>query len=164
MGTRRYTLPVVAPTGDTTARQPVRDFMFDQIEATNNWSSVYMVLNYRGIDTSERRVRLSPAGEHYLLHVGAALSAIATATDDLRQGIRNSGGDGPPQGLLLVAEPLLEQIGVSASFGVAQWHRGQPLCLPGRLADAAGAHHRSRPVRRAWRGHVPVRAHPEIPG
>ncbi|MBX3357231.1 MAG: flagellar type III secretion system pore protein FliP [Phycisphaeraceae bacterium] len=35
------------------AKQPVRDFMFDQIEASGNWSSVYMVLNYRGIDTSE---------------------------------------------------------------------------------------------------------------
>ncbi len=34
------------------ARQPIRDFMFDQIEATGNWSSVYMVLNYRGVDTS----------------------------------------------------------------------------------------------------------------
>jgi len=35
------------------ARQPVRDFMFDQIEATGNWNSLYMVLEYRGIDTSE---------------------------------------------------------------------------------------------------------------
>ncbi len=35
------------------SKQPLRDFMFDQIEATGNWSSVYMVLNYRGIDTSE---------------------------------------------------------------------------------------------------------------
>lgn len=34
------------------ARQPVRDFMFDQIERTGNWSSVYMMLNYRGVDTS----------------------------------------------------------------------------------------------------------------
>lgn len=33
-------------------KQPMRDFMFDQIAATDNWSSVYMVLNYRGIDTS----------------------------------------------------------------------------------------------------------------
>lgn len=33
------------------AKQPLRDFMFDQIEATGNWSSLYMVLNYRGIDT-----------------------------------------------------------------------------------------------------------------
>ncbi|MEK6701347.1 MAG: flagellar type III secretion system pore protein FliP [Planctomycetota bacterium] len=34
------------------AKQPVRDFMFAQIDATGNWSSVYMVLNQRGIDTS----------------------------------------------------------------------------------------------------------------
>lgn len=34
-------------------KQPIRDFMFDQIDATGNWSSVYMVLNYRGIDTSD---------------------------------------------------------------------------------------------------------------
>lgn len=34
------------------AKQPVRDFMFDQIEATGNWSGVFMMLNYRGIDTS----------------------------------------------------------------------------------------------------------------
>jgi len=35
------------------AKQPVRDFMFDQIEATGNWSSVYMMLNYQGVDTSD---------------------------------------------------------------------------------------------------------------
>ena len=34
------------------AKQPVRDFMFAQIETTGNWSSLYMVLDYRGIDTS----------------------------------------------------------------------------------------------------------------
>ncbi len=34
------------------AKQPVRDFMFAQIDATGNWSSVYMVLNQRGVDTS----------------------------------------------------------------------------------------------------------------
>ncbi len=34
------------------AKQPVRDFMFAQIEATGNWSSLYMVLNHRGVDTS----------------------------------------------------------------------------------------------------------------
>ncbi|MFN0010171.1 MAG: flagellar type III secretion system pore protein FliP [Phycisphaerales bacterium] len=33
-------------------KQPLRDFMFDQIEATGNYSSLYMVLNQRGIDTS----------------------------------------------------------------------------------------------------------------
>lgn len=33
--------------------EPIRDFMFDQIEATGNWTSLYMILNYQGIDTSE---------------------------------------------------------------------------------------------------------------
>lgn len=34
------------------AKQPLRDFMFDQIEAAGNMSSVFMMLNYRGVDTS----------------------------------------------------------------------------------------------------------------
>lgn len=34
------------------AKQPVRDFMFEQIEATGNWSGVYALLNYQGVDTS----------------------------------------------------------------------------------------------------------------
>jgi len=34
-------------------KQPLRDFMFEQIEATDNWSAVYMMLNYRGVDTSD---------------------------------------------------------------------------------------------------------------
>jgi flagellar biosynthetic protein FliP len=34
-------------------KQPLRDFMFSQIEATGNWSGVYMMMNYRGIDTSD---------------------------------------------------------------------------------------------------------------
>ena len=34
-------------------RQPLRDFMFEQIDASGNWSSVYMILNYRGVDTSD---------------------------------------------------------------------------------------------------------------
>jgi flagellar biosynthetic protein FliP len=34
-------------------KQPLRDFMFAQIEATDNWSGVYMMLNYRGVDTSD---------------------------------------------------------------------------------------------------------------
>lgn len=37
----------------TRASSPMRDFMFDQIEATDNWSSLYMILNYQGVDTSE---------------------------------------------------------------------------------------------------------------
>ncbi len=35
------------------ARQPLRDFMFSQIEATNNWSAVYMLLEYRGVQTDD---------------------------------------------------------------------------------------------------------------
>lgn len=35
------------------AKQPLRDFMFDQIEYAGNWGDVYMILNYRGIDTSD---------------------------------------------------------------------------------------------------------------
>jgi flagellar biosynthetic protein FliP len=35
------------------SRQPLRDFMFGQIEATGNWSGLYMVLRYRGVDVSE---------------------------------------------------------------------------------------------------------------
>jgi len=34
-------------------KQPLRDFMFEQIDASGNWSSVYMILNYRGVDTSD---------------------------------------------------------------------------------------------------------------
>lgn len=47
-------------------------------------------LDIRLFERSAHGVRLSPAGEHYLMHVGAALNAIAMATDDLRHGIRNS--------------------------------------------------------------------------
>jgi flagellar biosynthetic protein FliP len=35
------------------AKQPLRDFMFSQIEATGNYSSLYMLLDYRGVDTSD---------------------------------------------------------------------------------------------------------------
>ncbi len=35
------------------AKQPIRDFMFTQIDSSNNWSSVYMILSRRGVDISE---------------------------------------------------------------------------------------------------------------
>lgn len=35
------------------AKQPIRDYMFAQIEATGDWSSLYMVLEQQGVDTSE---------------------------------------------------------------------------------------------------------------
>src|SRR4030095_16358441 len=41
-------------------------------------------------ERSAHGVRLSPAGEHYLSRVAGALSAIAAASDDLRQGVSNS--------------------------------------------------------------------------
>ncbi len=43
------------------ARQPLRDFMFDQIDAAGNHTSLLMILNYRGVDTSrpERLTRES---------------------------------------------------------------------------------------------------------
>ena len=34
------------------ARDPLRGFMFDQIDRNDNWGDVYAVLNYRGVDTS----------------------------------------------------------------------------------------------------------------
>ncbi|MEM1110061.1 MAG: flagellar type III secretion system pore protein FliP [Planctomycetota bacterium] len=33
-------------------KQPLRDFMFDQIDYANNWDGVYMIMEYRGQDTS----------------------------------------------------------------------------------------------------------------
>lgn len=47
-------------------------------------------LGVKLFERSSRGVKLSPAGEAYLLRVGGALGAIGTATDDIRQGVRNS--------------------------------------------------------------------------
>ena len=41
-------------------------------------------------ERSAHGVRLSPAGEQYLARVAGALAAIAAASEDLRQGVRNS--------------------------------------------------------------------------
>lgn len=47
-------------------------------------------LGVRLLERSAHGVRLTTAGEQYLSRVSGALNAIATATDDLRQGVANS--------------------------------------------------------------------------
>jgi flagellar biosynthetic protein FliP len=37
------------------AKQPLRDFMFDQIEHAGNQQDIYMLLRYRGVDTRDTR-------------------------------------------------------------------------------------------------------------
>lgn len=47
-------------------------------------------LSVKLFERSSRGVKLSPAGEAYLQRVAGALGAIGAATDDVRQGVRNS--------------------------------------------------------------------------
>jgi len=61
------------------AKQPLRDFMFDQIEATGNWSSLYMVLNYRGVDTSEPQSLTRGDVDTLTLTTAFMLSELKTA-------------------------------------------------------------------------------------
>lgn len=47
-------------------------------------------LGVRLFERSTRGVKLTPAGQAYLLRVAGGLGAIAAATEDVRQGVRNS--------------------------------------------------------------------------
>lgn len=47
-------------------------------------------LGVRLFERSPRGIKLTPAGEAYLLRVAGGLGAIAAATEDVRQGVRNS--------------------------------------------------------------------------
>ncbi|MBI1369525.1 MAG: flagellar type III secretion system pore protein FliP [Planctomycetes bacterium] len=61
------------------AKQPLRDFMFDQIERSGNWGDVYMVLNYRGVDTA-RPEKLTRADVDMITLIPAfILSELKTA-------------------------------------------------------------------------------------
>ncbi|MFO0894287.1 MAG: flagellar type III secretion system pore protein FliP [Phycisphaerales bacterium] len=61
------------------ARQPLRDFMFAQIDATGNWDSVTMMLRHRGVDTSDPS-KLSRADVDMLSLVPAfVISELKTA-------------------------------------------------------------------------------------
>ncbi|MBL0922474.1 MAG: flagellar type III secretion system pore protein FliP [Phycisphaerales bacterium] len=61
------------------AKAPVRDFMFDQIEATGNWSAVFMMLNYKGVDTSRPELLTRADVDTITLIPAFMLSELKTA-------------------------------------------------------------------------------------
>lgn len=79
-------------------------------------------LGVKLFERSSRGVKLSPAGEAYLQRVAGALGAIGTATDDLRQGVRNS--------LYVHASPSFASLWLMPRIGqFAQAHPGVSLFL-----------------------------------
>ena len=61
------------------ARQPIRDFMFDQIDATGNWSGVYMILSRRGVDVSRPELLTRDHVDMLTLVPAYMLSELKTA-------------------------------------------------------------------------------------
>jgi DNA-binding transcriptional LysR family regulator len=79
-------------------------------------------LKVKLFDRSSRGVKLSPAGEAYLQRVAGALGAISAATDDVRQGVRNS--------LYVHASPSFASLWLMPRIGqFAQAHPGVSLFL-----------------------------------
>ena len=61
------------------ARQPLRAFMFAQIEEADNWSSVFMLMNYQGIDTSAPETRTRESVDTMTLIPAYMLSELKIA-------------------------------------------------------------------------------------
>jgi DNA-binding transcriptional LysR family regulator len=79
-------------------------------------------LGVKLFERSSRGVKLSPAGEAYLQRVAGALGAIGAATDDVRQGVRNS--------LYVHASPSFASLWLMPRIGqFAQSHPGVSLFL-----------------------------------
>jgi len=60
-------------------KKPIREFMFAQIESAGNWSTVYMMLEYRGIDTSDPRDLTTDDVDTLSLIPAYVLSELKTA-------------------------------------------------------------------------------------
>lgn len=79
-------------------------------------------LGVKLLERSSRGVKLSPAGESYLQRVAGALGAIGAATDDVRQGVRNT--------LYVHASPSFASLWLMPRIGqFAQAHPGVSLFL-----------------------------------
>ena len=61
------------------AKEPIREFMFDQIERQQNYSSLLMVMNYRGIDTSDPSTLTRDHADMLTLIPAFMLSELKTA-------------------------------------------------------------------------------------
>ncbi|MDP7009328.1 MAG: flagellar type III secretion system pore protein FliP [Phycisphaerales bacterium] len=60
-------------------KEPIREFMFAQIDAADNWTTVYMMLEYRGIDTSDPRQLTMEDVDTLTLIPAFVLSELKTA-------------------------------------------------------------------------------------